>query len=116
MAKQTTQPKHPYVPRPDLVSDMRHWKDVLWNCWQLDKDLYGLLHGIRCGGAQLVLTQSSFRLQAGEWSETEWQDIRQRLEPVRDKLLHAFRLARFGTVTNEKVPEGVFEGSNKNAI
>lgn len=108
--------KHPYVPRGDLVSDRKHWQDVLWNCWNLDKDLYGLLHGIRCGGAELALTQNSYRLMPGEWSVIEWQDIRQRLEPVRDKLLQVFKLARFGTVTKEKLPDGIFEGSNKNAV
>ena len=102
--------EHPADPRKDLVSDLRHWKDVLWNCWHLDKDLYGLLHGIRCGGAQLVLTQSSYRLMPGEWSESEWEDIRQRLEPVRGKLVRVFKLTRFGTVTKEKVLEEVFGG------
>lgn len=109
MAKQTTQPKHPYVPRGDLVSDRKHWQEVLWNCWNLDKDLYGLLHGIRCGGAELVLTKSSYRIMPSEWSESEWEDIKvNKLMKYRDKLSEAFKLARFGTVTSEKLPDGVF--------
>jgi len=108
MAKQTAQPEHPYVPRPDLVGDMRYWKSVLWNCWNLDRDMYGLLHGIRCGGGQLALTQNSYRLPPGEWPESEWDDIRIKLGPYREELVNVFRLARFGEVTKEKLPKGVF--------
>jgi len=109
MTKQTAQPKHPYVPRPDLTDDLVLWKSVLWNCWNLDREMYGLLHGIRCGGGQLALTQNSYRLMQGEWSEPEWANIRQRLGPYKDKLVEVFRLARFGEVTKEKLPKGIFE-------
>ena len=109
MAKQTAQPKHPYIPREDLKDDLAHWKSVLWNCWNIDQEMYGLLHGIRCGGGQLALTQNSFRLLPGNWSEAEWYDVKQSLEPYRDKLVEVFRLARFGEVTKEKLPKGIFE-------
>lgn len=102
--------RHPGDPRKDLVTDHRHWEDVLWNCWHSEKELYGLLHGIRCGGAELILTQRSYKLQQGEWSDADWEDIRQnRLSPFKDRLVEIFRLMRIGRISNEKLPEGVFE-------
>lgn len=69
-----------------------------------------MLHGIRCGGAELVLTQNSYRLMPGEWNEAEWEDIKQRyLGPVREKVANILRLTRFGKITEEELPPGVFE-------
>ena len=104
------QPEHPYDPRADKVSDHRHWKEVLWNAWQDDQSFYGLLHGIRCGGAELTLTKNSFKLLQSDWSTNEWDDICQnRLSPFRDKLVNIFRLTRIGKMTDEKLPEGMFD-------
>ncbi|MDA8228743.1 MAG: hypothetical protein M0T74_13800 [Desulfitobacterium hafniense] len=101
--------RHPGDPRSDLVTDHRHWKELLWNCWQSERDLYYLLHGLRCGGAELILTQRGYRLVPGDWNQTEWdKDIRHRLNPFKDKLVTIFKLTRVGKITNEKLPEGVF--------
>jgi len=103
-------PRHPGDPRKDLATDHRLWKDLLWNCWHLQIDLYYLLHGIRCGGAELTLTQNSYRLMPGEWSESEWEDIkRKHLDPIREKLINILKLTRFGKITEETLPPGVFE-------
>lgn len=100
-------PKHPYDPRKDLVTDHRHWKQVLWNCWHLERDLYYVLHGTRCGGAQLTETAASFRLLPGEWLESEWDEIKQKwLNPVRDKLIEIFMVSRWGRLmTDIEIPE-----------
>ncbi|MHB8124668.1 MAG: hypothetical protein ACYDEJ_03325 [Desulfitobacteriaceae bacterium] len=109
--------RHPYVPRVDLVSDMKYWKEVMWNCWHLEKDLYYLLHGLRSGGAELVRTQGSYRLMPGEWSETEWEDIKQnQLSPFRKRLIEIFKLTGFGQVSNEELSEGVFAHEHGGAI
>lgn len=102
--------KHPSDPRLDLVSDHRHWKVVLWNFWYEDKELYYLLHGLRCGGAELVETQRSYRLMPGEWPEAEWEgDIKSRLNPFKDKLLKVFKISRFGWIVPNGLPPGIFE-------
>lgn len=102
--------KHPSDPRVDLLSDHRHWKTVLWNAWHEDKALYYLLHGIRCGGAEMVETQKSYRLMPGEWNEAEWEeDIKNRLSPFRDNLVWIFKMTRLGVIVPEGLPHGVFE-------
>jgi hypothetical protein len=102
--------EHPSDPRKDLITDHRHWKDILWNCWHSERELYYLLHGIRCGGAEIILSQRGYRLISGEWSEAEWEDIKQnRLNQFKDKLIEVFKLSRFGLVSNEKLPDGTFE-------
>ena len=89
---------HPLDPRPDLVSDHRHWREILYTCWHREYDIYPLLHGIRCGGAEVTLTQKCFMLLPGEWTEVEWEDIKQRLSLVRDKLIKVFIVTRMGKV------------------
>ncbi len=106
--------RHPGDPRTDLVSDHRHWESLLWNCWHTDHDLYYLLHGIRCGGGEVIRTKNGFRLMPGEWCEVEWEDIKQiKLNPFKDKLVNIFKLTRVGKITNEKLPDGVFEQKEK---
>jgi hypothetical protein len=39
-------------PRPDLQTDSELWEEVLEEA-KRDPDLYGLLHGLRCGGGLL---------------------------------------------------------------
>ena len=105
--------KHPYDPRADLVTDHKHWKDVLHNAWHEEEekqDLYGVLHGLGCGGAEIVLTAKSFMLLPGEWKQEEWDDVKQRyLTSHKEQLISLFKLTRFALYTNEKPPEGIFE-------
>jgi len=97
-------------PRGDKKDDHTHWQDLLWNSWHADQALYYLLHGIRCGGAEVVRTQSGFRLIPGEWSVDEWEEIkRDKLSLLRDKLIKVFKLTRLGKVTDEKLPDGFFK-------
>ncbi|MGE4272082.1 MAG: hypothetical protein AB7E31_04330 [Desulfitobacterium sp.] len=103
--------EHPADPRKDLVSDHRHWKDVLLNCWHEERDLYYLLHGFRCGGAELTLTKKSYRLMPGEWSESEWDgDIKDRLNHFKDKLVWIFKMTRLGVIVehNDVEIRGIF--------
>jgi len=96
-------------PRKDMSVDHQYWEDILWNAWHFTKPLYYILHGIRCGGGELTLTRNSFRLLPGEWSEQEWDEIKQKyLDPIRDKLVSILKLTRAGKVTEEELPEGLF--------
>jgi len=101
-------------PRKDIAVDHQYWEDILWNAWHFTKPLYYILHGIRCGGGGLTLTKTSFRLLAGEWTESEWDEIKLKyLDPMKDKLIWILKLTRFGKVTEETLPEGFFESRPK---
>src|SRR5690606_1574280 len=78
-------------PRPDLEEDHRDWLAVLVMC-QHDKQLFGLLHGLRCGGARLEVRQGKrgpyYRLDyeplLDAWDEDEL--LREWLKPNRDRI------------------------------
>ena len=108
------QSNHPSDPRPDKVSDHRHWKRVLHNAWHESKDLYGVIHGVRCGGAEMAETTKSYTLLPGDWRVGEWEDIKQRyLNPIKEQLVNIFKITRFALYTNEELPEGIFEEKTK---
>ena len=101
-------------PRTDKADDHGYWEELLWNCWNMDQSLYYLLHGIRCGGAEVIRTQKGFHLMPGEWVGGEWNEIkRDKLSPFRDKLINVFKLTRFGRISDEKIPDGFLEKSEK---
>jgi len=87
-------------PRPDLAEDHRQWVAVLSLAWYRDRDLWGLLHGLRCGGARLELRRNRdgkefFRLDytslLQDWDENE---LRSRwLMPHRDAMRNVFHQA-----------------------
>jgi len=79
-------------PRPDLAEDHRDWMAVLAVAELEDPKLYGLLHGLRCGGARLELRRSArgqhyridYKPLLGTWDE---QELRSRwLEPRRHQI------------------------------
>lgn len=97
-------------PRRDKAEDHGYWEELLWNCWNMDKSLFYLLHGIRCGGAEVIRTQKGFSLMPGEWDEAEWEEIKcDKLSPFKDKLIRVFKLTRFGRVSDEKFPDGFLD-------
>jgi hypothetical protein len=97
-------------PRRDKTDDHAYWEELLWNSWNMDKPLFYLLHGIRCGGSEVIRTQRGFSLMPGEWDESEWDDIkRDKLSPFKDNLIRVFKMTRFGRVSDEKFPEGFLD-------
>lgn len=101
-------PDHPSDPRPDKVSDHKHWKDVLHNAWHADQDLYGVLHGVRCGGAKIALTETSFMLLPDEWEQGQWDDIKRKyLMPHQKKIVEVFKMSRLGRIGEP--PERIFD-------
>lgn len=86
-------------PRSDLKDDHLHWVRVLTNARETNRPLYGILHGIRCGGGGLQLTKTGYKLLPGGWLSPEWADIKARyLVSVTDDLLALFKLTCLGTV------------------
>lgn len=85
-------------PRPDL-RDTRLWNRVLTNCHKLRPVLCWMLYTLRCGGAQLKETDSSYRLLPGEWTEDAWDEAKQYLlTPKKDDIMYVFQISRLGQV------------------
>ena len=114
-------PRH-LDPRPDIKADHEDWVDMLQNClvWAGLKDgkkLWGVLHGLRCGGARIqrVKGKLGYKLLPGneDWKqETDWQRIRkEHLDPVRDDLVELFKF----TKEHGRLPrmEEIWPGGNK---
>ncbi|WP_353853105.1 hypothetical protein [Dehalobacter restrictus] len=94
-------------PRPDMFQDHQYWERLLLNTWDMNQILHHILHGCRCGGAELALTKCSLKLTPGEWSDEQWNVIKLRdLAPYRDKLVEVLRISRVMSICNEKPPEG----------
>ena len=92
-------------PRPDIEADHEDWVDMLQNClvWAGLKDgkkLWGVLHGLRCGGARIqrMKGELGYKLLPGneDWKqEAEWQRIRkEHLDGVRDDLVKLFKFTK----------------------
>lgn len=92
-------------PRPDIEADHEDWVDMLQNClvWAGLKDgkkLWGVLHGLRCGGARIqrVKGKLGYKLLPGneDWKqEAEWQRIRkEHLDGVKDDLISLFKMTK----------------------
>lgn len=78
-------------PRPDLAEDTRNWTRLLPVAYGLDggdaNGVFGVLHGLRCLGARLVVIGDQARLMRGDITEPEWAELRARwLVPQHDKL------------------------------
>lgn len=79
-------------PRPDLVEDSALWKAVLVAA-RGDRALFGLLHGLRCGGARLRRRPNGrlkldYRPLLSVWDERAL--LRDWLEPNRAAIVAVF--------------------------
>ena len=83
-------------PRPDLTRDAALWK-VVFAAAADDSDLFGLLHGLRCGGAKIVQRPDNslkivYRPLLPGWDEGEL--VTNWLMPRRKKITRLFRQVR----------------------
>lgn len=96
-------------PRCDLQADHHHWVRVLHNAAHCNMNLFRILHGIRCGGGFLNKTSSSYKLLPGEWTMTEWDEIKKKyLDSIRTELVKVFKISSLGKVVNEEIPDDLF--------
>jgi hypothetical protein len=103
-------------PRPDLIDDSNLWQCVLETAIHADpfpetpNSIYGLLHGLRCGGATLeVSKQGKLRLdystliEVGIWTD---RDLRSNwLLPAASGIKQVFRLAE------QQFPDVIFQST-----
>jgi len=59
-------------PRPDLASDHELWDKVLEQSRQIDLNMCGVLHGLRCMGGRLSQEGKTLSFQFG--NEIEWNE------------------------------------------
>lgn len=83
-------------PRPDLTMDAALWKAVLMGAAD-DPDLFGQLHGLRCGGAKMVQRPNGtlkiiYQPLLTGWKEEEL--VANWLMPRRKKITRLFRQVR----------------------
>lgn len=107
--------QHPSDPRPDLTEDAREWSAVLraaWAMYQGDNKLYGLLHGLRCAGAQIKTSKGRLKLDYlpliddGTWTKEEL--VTQWLRPMQQLIAVAFKRAEgelAGLLPGQILPE-----------
>jgi hypothetical protein len=92
-----------FDPRPDLPEDSELWKRVLVEADATDLDVYSVLHGFRCAGAQIVQAGRGIQLRPridptgnlSVWrtSEDYRSDREAWLVPLREQLTIVFRNA-----------------------
>jgi hypothetical protein len=87
----------------DLSEDSNLWQVVLFEAKSISLELWGLLHGLRCGGCRLVRRENgSLKLDTStlleDWNETE---LRERwLMPKREGIVKALKAAEVVAVEN----------------
>ena len=70
-----------FDPRPDLSRDSVLWHHLLMHCRAVEntgapRSLYGALHGLRCLGARLKITEGHIKVTAGEIDDDEYKALR----------------------------------------
>lgn len=73
--------KFRYDPRPDLTKDHDLWKKVLFAAERFNQNLYGVLHGLRCGGCILTINSQTHSLDfqfSDEFNKEFRQHIKQK--------------------------------------
>jgi hypothetical protein len=111
-AQPQTPVDHAVDPRPDLYSDHLFWVDLLINSKHLYPETFTTFHGLRCSGAILQKTETSFKLLPGkENSPDDWEATKQKwLDPIKDKLIHLFQVTSMGRMEDAQLPHGAFTG------
>ncbi len=61
-------------PRPDLFADHAEWAAILDMAHQEGDEIWGILHGLRCGGAKLSAHATyGLVIERGEWGEEAYK-------------------------------------------
>lgn len=85
---------HRYDPRPDIAHDHQLWKLLLTEAEKVDRQLFGNLHGFRCIGAELQVSDNKLKLISKTDffnSNGDWQEYRKEfLFPFKDEITALF--------------------------
>ncbi len=95
MARVTTFTQCELDPRPDLEVDHGYWVALLTSAKLKSQDVFGVLHGLRCGGAGLVRDRiTGLRIVPGEWvagryNECKTKYLRPNVQTIKSLLAKA---------------------------
>lgn len=96
-------------PRPDLEKDHGYWVELLTLAKAENQNIFGILHGLRCGGANLVGDRiTGLRIIPGEWdanSYAEYRDkyLRPNIEIIKNLLAKTSKTNTKNITTKEEV-------------
>lgn len=99
-------------PRPDLEKDHGYWVALLLAAKQRgrdDQDVFGILHGLRCGGAGLVRDRrTGLRIVSGEWEQAKYVEYRDKylrpnIDTIKDLLTRASKTNIKNLATRDEV-------------
>ncbi len=99
-------------PRPDLDKDHGWWVALLLAAKQRgrdDQDVFGILHGLRCGGAGLVRDRrTGLRIIPGEWDAGRYDEykhkyLRPNIDTIKDLLTQASKTNIKNLATRDEV-------------
>ena len=79
--------KNKYDPRKDLKQDTWLWKKTLKTAEKVDKEIYNILHGLRCCGAKLKLDDSNKLILRPVIDSNSFWDNKQDWKEKREKYL-----------------------------
>ena len=79
--------KNRYDPRQDLWEDSNYWKVVLKEAEKVNKWVYGVLHGFRCGGAKLTYDNGKIKMRPRLGSRHAWKTKQNYLEDKKEFLV-----------------------------
>lgn len=99
-------------PRPDLDKDHGYWVALLLAAKQRgrdDQDVFGILHGLRCGGAGLQKDRiTGLRIIPGEWDAGRYDEykhkyLRPNIDTIKDLLTQASKTNLKTLATRDEV-------------
>lgn len=103
------QEEHQYDPRPDLEDDAHLWRVVLAVALEADREVYGVLHGVRWLGGHLFLEEDALNLEPrigeGIRNGDDWWDLR-----VRWLVPHTTSIARIVKDAGRALKKRRFQG------
>lgn len=109
MADVTKLTQYELDPRPDLDQDHGYWVALLTLAKRKSQDVFGILHGLRCGGAGLQKDRiSGLRIVPGEWQAVEYDEYKQKylrpnIEAIKDLLIRASKTNIKNLATRDEV-------------
>lgn len=79
--------KNRYDPRQDLWEDSNYWKIVLKEAEKVSQEVYGVLHGFRCGGAKLTYKEDKIKMRPRLGSRHSWETKQDYLKDKKEFLI-----------------------------
>ncbi len=94
-------------PRPDLKADSDCWARLLYNAAVFNRDVAGVLHGLRCLGARIISRNGQWIIAGGQIPETKWTRLKKELAPAGERIMWLLQVSSLGQVLDDQVVDGL---------